>query len=97
MKHFLSSLLIVVGLLLSITAFCQENTVKSCGTLLVERCEKCHYSTRVCQVLEKKSLRKWKKTMSRMIRYGAVLTPAEESFLVDCLFSAKAGDKDICR
>jgi hypothetical protein len=97
MKKLLSAILIVFLLSLTRSASCQENTPTPCRSLLTDRCEKCHYSTRVCQALEKKSLRKWKRTIERMIRYGAVLSPAEEALLTDCLFSAKTGDKDICR
>ncbi len=56
-----------------------------CAQLLTERCESCHYLTRVCQQLGKKSKRRWKRTLKNMARYGARVSPAEQRRLVDCL------------
>ncbi len=56
-----------------------------CARLLAERCTGCHYLSRVCQRLGKKSKRRWKRTVRNMVRYGARLSPAEQRRLTACL------------
>lgn len=59
---------------------------EECTTLLTERCETCHYMTRVCEkVEENKGKWSWKRTVKNMVRQGAKLTAAEQDILVSCL------------
>ena len=56
----------------------------SCELLLVEQCSTCHYLTRVCQKLGKKSKGDWRRSVKRMVRKGAVLSKTEQKLLVSC-------------
>ena len=59
---------------------------ESCTELLTNRCEACHYNTRVCQkVQKKKGKSSWKRTVKNMVKQGAKLDKAEQKKLVDCL------------
>lgn len=67
---------------------------ESCVQLLVERCEVCHYMTRVCQKVDKERKKKswfgssegkWKRIVKNMVEQGAQLTEAEEQVVVQCL------------
>ena len=69
----------------------------SCESLLVEKCSKCHYLTRVCQKLGKKSKGDWKRTIKRMVRKGAVLSKAEQKLLVECLHKEEEGARKACK
>jgi hypothetical protein len=59
---------------------------ESCPELLTNRCEVCHYTTRVCQkVQRKKGKSSWKRTVRNMVKQGAKLNKAEQKKLVACL------------
>jgi len=59
---------------------------ESCTELLTNRCEACHYNTRVCQkVKKKKGKGSWKRTIKNMVRQGAKLNKSEQKQLVSCL------------
>ena len=59
---------------------------ESCPELLTNRCEKCHYNTRVCQkVQRKKGKSSWKRTVKNMVKQGAKLNKDEQKKLVSCL------------
>ena len=77
----------------------------SCGELLKDRCQKCHYLTRVCQKLEKNQnsglfggvfAGSWSRTIHNMIRQGAKLTKAEQEKLTQCLDSASPEVLEVC-
>ena len=70
---------------------------EECADLIVNRCETCHYSTRICHVLGRKSKQKWSRSVARMVRYGAKLSETEQKQLIECLFAAEPGDEVICR
>lgn len=70
---------------------------QTCKQLIDTRCESCHYKTRICQVLGKKSKWGWKRSMKRMIQYGAKLTKAEQKTLTDCLVKARPGADFVCK
>ncbi len=69
----------------------------ACADLLMERCTQCHYVTRVCQQLGKKSKWRWKKTLKNMVRHGAKLSKAEQKKLVNCLFRQSSAIIATCR
>ena len=69
----------------------------TCETLLDTKCASCHYLTRVCQVLGKKSKRAWKRSIKNMVRYGTKLSREEQKILLDCLSKAPPRDKRVCK
>jgi len=69
----------------------------SCATLLLTKCDSCHYLTRVCYRLGKKSKRGWKSTLNAMIRKGAQLTMTEQKVLLECLSSPEGEAQSTCR
>jgi hypothetical protein len=74
----------------------EDNRPADCVTLLRDRCEGCHYNTRVCQQLDKKSKRAWPRSLKRMIAYGVKLTPAEQETILKCLQEPSATVRDYC-
>ena len=69
----------------------------SCAVLLLTKCDSCHYLTRVCYRLGKKSKRGWKSTLKVMIRRGALLTKNEQKVLLECLSSPEGEAQTTCR
>ncbi len=74
---------IVAGTFLS--CFAGDITVTGCTKLLQAKCLQCHPETRICQKLEKKSKRAWKRTVKRMVKKGAELDTEQQKMLVQCL------------
>ena len=72
----------------------QEET--TCETLLVEQCNNCHYLTRVCQKMGKKSKGDWRRSVKRMVRKGAILSKDEQTILVTCLHKETEGALKAC-
>ena len=94
--------LIVLMLLILAAPACMAGEDKdkqptNCVTLLRERCEGCHYSTRVCQQLDKKSKRAWPRSLKRMVAYGVKLTPAEQESILKCLQEPSTAVRDYCK
>jgi hypothetical protein len=75
----------------------EEQEPAPCVTLLRNKCEECHYNTRFCQKLEKKSKRAWKRSIRTMIDYGVELTAAEQKFMLRCLHKPADEVKNYCR
>lgn len=72
-------------------------TAETCSTLLVGRCEPCHYLTRVCEkVAENKGKWSWKRTVKNMVRQGAKLNQAEQDNMVACLSEPASEVKKLC-
>ncbi|MBC8318858.1 MAG: hypothetical protein H8E41_13220 [Desulfobulbaceae bacterium] len=69
----------------------------SCETLLVTKCGTCHYLTRVCQKIGRKSKGDWRRNVKRMVRKGAVLSRDEQKVLVDCLHKEEEGAVKACQ
>lgn len=68
------------------TAFAKSGSESGCFELLEKRCQSCHYLSRVCQVVDERSERRWKATLKRMVtRRGAELSEDEQSKLLKCL------------
>jgi hypothetical protein len=69
----------------------------SCATLLLTKCDSCHYLTRVCYRVGKKSKRGWKRTLKSMVRYGAKLTEEQQNILLTCLTDSAQEVERFCR
>ena len=69
----------------------------NCAALLLTKCDSCHYLTRVCYRLDKKSKRGWKRTLKVMIKRGAQLTVKEQKILLECLSSPVGEARSTCR
>jgi hypothetical protein len=68
-----------------------------CATLLLTKCVSCHYLTRVCYRVGKKSRRSWQRTLNAMVRHGARLTEAQQDTLLACLSDAGPEVEKTCR
>ena len=91
---------IVATVLLYLTGpmLAQAESKPECAELLLDRCESCHYLSRVCDQLGKKSKRRWRATMKRMVkRRGAELNKDEQVFLVDCLLAPAPDIEKECK
>jgi hypothetical protein len=101
MKGLLFVVVPMVALLMFYqSVFAQEGGVSedlSCKTLLLTKCDSCHYLTRVCYRLGKKSKRGWKSTLKVMIRRGAQLTMQEQKVLLECLSSPEGEAQSTCK
>ena len=86
--------------LFSLAAFAQEKVQgeeTECATLLLTKCDSCHYLTRVCYRVGKKSRRSWKRTLNAMVRHGAQVTEAQLDTLLACLSDAAPEVEKTCR
>lgn len=70
---------------------------EECGAIISARCEACHYKSRICQNLGKKSARGWQRTMRNMVRHGAKITEAEQKTLIECLANAAPSADFACK
>ena len=68
-----------------------------CSSIVNDKCTKCHYKTRICAALGKKSPAKWVKTVKFMIKQGAQLTEDERNKVIACLSSLPEGSEVICQ
>lgn len=68
-----------------------------CTSLVDAKCVQCHYKTRICDALGKKSVSKWWKTIKFMIKQGAQLSDDEANKIVACLNSLPAGSDIVCK
>lgn len=68
-----------------------------CNTLIDTKCTKCHYKTRICNVLGTKSVGKWHRTIKFMIRQGAQLTDDERNKVVACLATMPRNSDIVCK
>ncbi len=72
--------------------FAASESGSECRELLVNKCQTCHYLERVCSQIGKKSERRWKATLKRMVkRRGAELRMDEQIFLLECLSTSDPG------
>jgi hypothetical protein len=93
----LQTLILLAGLGLSVLLLSSARADSRCASLITAHCNQCHYKTRICQVLGTKSKWGWKRTMKRMIEYGARLTREEAEYLTACLAAAPAGAAHVCK
>jgi len=75
----------------------EAESMPGCLELLQDRCQVCHYLTRVCQEVGEKSKRRWAATLKRMVkRRGATLSAQEHDFLLNCLVTPAPAIKEEC-
>lgn len=67
-----------------------------CSAMINAKCTRCHYKTRICDALGTKSVRKWQKSITFMVRQGAELTEDEQNKVVACLSSLPQGSQVVC-
>ncbi len=84
MTTYLVQLMISI-FLLAFTATISFSDENSCEQLISTKCTACHYNTRICVRLTKKSKRAWKRTVKNMIRHGADVSKDELKKVVVCL------------
>jgi uncharacterized membrane protein len=84
-----------IGLLVCFSA--QAGADEECAKLITTRCEVCHYKTRICESLGKKSKGSWKRTMRNMVSYGAQVNKKEQAHLVNCLKDPSEDIKALCQ
>lgn len=86
-----------VLLYLSGSPIAKAESMPGCAELLRNRCQSCHYLERVCSQVGKKSKRRWKATLKRMVkRRGAKLNKEEQPVLLDCLLTPTPDIKKEC-
>jgi len=96
--------LLVTGTVLIFLASCSETPEigtpppdSVCSSIVNDKCTKCHYKTRICEALGKKSPGKWVKTINIMVKNGAQLTEDEKNKVIACLSSLPEGSAVICQ
>jgi len=67
-----------------------------CTSMINAKCTRCHYKTRICDALGTKSVGKWKKTITFMVKQGAELTQDDQNKVVACLSSLPQGSQVVC-
>ena len=67
-----------------------------CSSMINAKCTRCHYKTRICDALGTKSVGKWKKTITFMVKQGAELTQDDQNKIVGCLSSLPQGSQVVC-
>jgi len=100
MRTYLTlTILIGIALLapLLIVAAELEPDEKDCATILSTRCDECHYRSRICYLLGKKSKRQWHRIINNMMDYGAKITEEQREILTNCLYNAPPNAKFVCR
>ena len=73
------------------------STGGDCRTMIDTKCVKCHYKTRICDVLGTKSKRKWKRTIKFMVKQGAEISKDDQVALVECLSTMPKGSEVVCK
>ncbi len=75
----------------------QARAAKDCNDDILANCTACHYQTRICEKLDKKSRRDWQATLKRMIRYGLVLDETGQDRVLECLVTLKKDHTKLCK
>lgn len=83
----------IAALSLTVTA----RAAQDCTANVLAACSTCHYQSRICEKLDKKSKREWKVTLKRMLRYGLVLDEAQQDSMLECLVSLKKDRGRLCK
>ncbi|MCB2183394.1 MAG: hypothetical protein KQH63_15275 [Desulfobulbaceae bacterium] len=95
MFHPALSLALSLVVLFSFTP-ASVSAASDCTTIITERCETCHYKTRICRKLGVKSKGQWKRTVKNMVHYGAELNKDEMKMLVTCLDTQDKSIVNLC-
>jgi len=93
-------LLVSFAILIALAAFAQEKAREEetdCSMLLLTKCDSCHYLTRVCYRVGKKSRRSWKRSLLAMVKHGAQLTEDQLDTLLVCLSESAPEVEKTCR
>lgn len=70
---------------------------KDCASILASRCDECHYRSRICALLGKRSKRQWHRIINNMMDYGAKITDEQREILTNCLYSAPPDADYVCQ
>ena len=74
-----------------------EAAAPACGELVNNKCTTCHFETRICQKVKKgKGKGSWKRTITSMVRHGAVIDKAEQKRLLTCLSTPDNEVLELC-
>jgi len=93
----LKKILLAIGLLSALAPpLLLAQNQKRCREIVDTSCDTCHYKTRICQVLGSRGRWGWKRTIKRMVRYGARISEQDRETLLDCLVKASAGEPFAC-
>jgi hypothetical protein len=109
-KQFMNSTFIILNFLvasLMLLSLCLSSPVaalESCTQLVLNRCKKCHYITRMCAKIDRERNKKswfgskgtWNQTITSMIKNGAQLNDEEGNILVECLSKPAAEILSLC-
>ena len=100
------SLMIVMGLVLLVAVAPARAELQQlpeyqpqaqCLSLVEQECQGCHYLSRVCRKLDKKTKRGWKATMRVMLRRGAVISKEDQKKIIDCLVEPTPALQAACK
>jgi hypothetical protein len=67
------------------------------GDQIASACGKCHDTDRVCKMVGVKDAAAWRKTIDRMIKRGAQLSPATAGPAAEYLDSLAPGTGPVCQ
>lgn len=68
-----------------------------CSTIINAKCVRCHYKTRICDVLGTKNVRQWVRSIDFMIKQGAELSEEEKNKVIACLSFMPQGSDIVCK
>lgn len=96
MQTNLTALALAIGLA-TLTLTIPAQAAKDCEDKIIAICTTCHYQTRICEKLDKKSKREWQTTLKRMLRFGLVLDEAGQGRVLECLMALKKDHGKFCK
>ena len=67
------------------------------GSVMAEKCSRCHTTSRICRNLGEKNRMEWESTISRMLQKGAQLPPARKGEAAQYLALLQPGTGEVCR
>ena len=70
---------------------------EDCVQKVEANCTSCHYQSRICEQLGKKSRRSWKVTIKRMLRYGLQLQGTSQEEMLECLLNLEKDSARLCK
>ena len=69
----------------------------ACGELVKNKCTSCHFETRICQKVKKgKGKGSWKRSITSMVRHGAVIDKDDQKRLLSCLSKPDSEVLELC-
>ncbi|WP_028578777.1 hypothetical protein [Desulfogranum japonicum] len=74
-----------------------DSLASECSSLVANKCSGCHFTQKLCPMLEKgKGSWAWKRSVRSMKEFGAAYTKQEEKQLVKCLSNPDEHVRAIC-